>query len=270
MAKAEKILKTWLILPLIALFAVSCSKDYFREAEQLQKENQLLKAAQYYEAFAEKNPDDAVADIALYRAALIYSEKFEMCARSAEIFEKLVRDYPKSEFHDPAYTRVFVCPDYFPVDKVSKWYYGDSQSQGKNARENIFIKARDKDTARAEYSLYAGRRLVDRHERKYGFKDLVFVESRGKEKTPLIRYPVKKGIEWRSYKDPGVYYKISETGVKIKVKAGEFGNCVKIVEVNQAAGYGLVSYYAPAVGRVLTSIDSGGTENKIMELLKYE
>jgi len=251
------------------LLFFSCSTDYFKEAEVLDKQGKFLEAARYYEMFADKNPQHALADISLYRAALIYSEKFEMCSKSLKIFERLVRDYPKSRFRNDSYSRAFICPDYFPINKISKWYYGDSQSYGKNARENIFIKKRYENIEfLADYFLYAGNKLIDKNQIKYIFKDLSFWELSGKDRKLLLKYPIRKDDLWQSISN--MIYKVMDTSVNVKVKAGNFENCIKIAQYQEKSNYKMIYYYAPDIGRVLTTIETNGKENRIMELLKYD
>jgi hypothetical protein len=66
-------------------------------------------------------------------------------------------------------------------------------------------------------------------------------------------------------------YKIVSLDEKVRVVAGEFEHCLKVQSgVSGIVGASTNEYYAPGVGRVLTTISTKGNENRVTELLSYK
>ena len=56
----------------------------------------------------------------------------------------------------------------------------------------------------------------------------------------------------------------------MKVRAGEFENCIKVRQAAAGAPSWVYEYYAPWVGRIMTSVAGKNFENRVTELIKYE
>ena len=97
------------------------------------------------------------------------------------------------------------------------------------------------------------------------------MEGQGRGATLLLSYPLEDGKTWASSGQEGrLEFRVEKTGLKIKVKAGEFSNCVKIRRRAAGGPSWIYEYYAPWTGRVLTAVAGPGFENRVTELLSYE
>ncbi|MEA3306568.1 MAG: hypothetical protein U9Q34_02160, partial [Elusimicrobiota bacterium] len=126
-----------ILILLTVSFLSACGRIDFNEAVMLEKHGMPAKAAETYETFAKKNPEDIKAPKALFSAAKIYSRTFRLCLKSKPLYERLVRDYPDSPLLPEAKKNIFMCPDYYPLSVSDKWVYGDSQTGGENMRQNV-------------------------------------------------------------------------------------------------------------------------------------
>ncbi|MFH1422668.1 MAG: hypothetical protein ABIH42_08170 [Planctomycetota bacterium] len=114
---------------------------------------------------------------------------------------------------------------------------------------------------------------VKRYFQKNTFELREFVKPDSDKYTVVMSYPFVEGRSWRTEKDGRVVkICIESTSAIVKVKAGEFGNCMKISEhYLDLPGSTKYNYYAPEVGWVLTTTALvGGTEHRSSELLSYK
>ncbi len=254
----------------VLLAAGGCAPRY-DDAVVLEKQGQLLKAAQKYAAFAEARPQDPAAPKALMAAAEIYALKLGLCAESKPLLETLARNY--REFRMPAdvFRQIFICPDYFPVAPGLKWVYGDTETLGRNARQVSEIVDHTASGAALRVAFYAGKTLVYKQKMNLRFSGLDFLERQDRKDTVLFRYPLSAGKAWETVGQEGrLEFRVEQVGLKLKVKAGEFEDCVKIRRRVAGQPSWVYDYYAPWKGRVLTSVAGKGYENRIMELISYE
>lgn len=260
---------------LIAFFAAllaagGCAPRY-DDAVVLERQGQLLKAAQKYAAFAEARPQDPAAPKALMAAAEIYALKLGLCAESKPLLENLARNYREFKMPPDVFRQIFICPDYFPVTPGSKWVYGDTETLGRNARQVSEISDRNSGGASLNTAFYAGNTLVNRQKTRLRFSGLDLVERQNRKDTVLFRYPLSAGKSWDTVGPEGrLEFRVEQAGLKVKVKAGEFGDCVKLRRRVAGQSSWVYEYYAPWKGRVLTSVAGKGYENRIMELISYE
>ncbi len=257
------------LIPLLFLlpFLSACERIDFNEAESLEKQDMSIKAANLYEAFALKKPEDLKAPDALFKAAQIYSLKYHLCKKSKPLYEKLVREYKDYSFLSEARRGIFMCPDYFPMRKSSKWVYGDSETGGKNMKQYVKAISFNSSFVAVETKFYAGKEFVRKLIKKYYFSDYAV---RAKEKafdTIILKYPIMKNKKW---KKGGVFYKVAAMGLKVRVRGGLFSDCVKIKEYKANSPSWMYVYYAPWVGKVLTTVAGTGFENRVEELISYE
>jgi len=256
--------------PLLLLAASGCGPRY-GDGQELERQGRLLQAAEKYSAFALKNPAAPEAPKALAAAAELYSVKLGLCGRSQPLLERLAREYPAYKMPEDLFRRIFVCPDYFPAGPGLKWTYGDSQTLGKNARQEVAVVDHTSRGAVISSAFYAGRSLVSRQKKAYRFSSMNFMERQDRGETLILNYPLETGKAWTSSGPEGrLEFRVEATGQKVKVKAGEFAGCVKIRRRSPGMPSWILEYYAPWTGKVLTSVAGKGFENRVTELLSYE
>jgi hypothetical protein len=251
---------------IIALFLLSCSNSYIEEAQKLEVQGKYLEAIDYYKKYANSVNDKEKAFDSLSKAAKLYRQLY-LCERASEIYETMSKNYGDNPKMEEARQDNFICPDYKPSKNLRKIVYGDSQSLGKNAREVISFSKSDDKKSSGTYVLYAGKRILDRGNISYYYQnfDLIFLKKN--EKRILVQYPLKKDRQWQDNKKK---YYIIGYGMEIETKAGKFKGCVAVAEKNNDIDFRQVSYYAPNIGRVLTTIESKSKKNRIMEIISYE
>ena len=254
----------------VLLAAGGCAPRY-DDAVVLQRQGRLLKAAQKYAAFAQARPQDPAAPAALMAAAGIYSMDLGLCSESKPLLENLARNYPAFKMPEDVFRRIFICPDYFPSAAGFKWTYGDSQTLGRNARQETRVAERTTSGAALDIVFYAGNTLVNKQKKDYRFSGLDFLERQDRKDTVLLSYPLDAGKSWTTAGQEGrLEFRVEQAGLSVKVKAGTFENCVKIRRRVAGQPSWVYEYYAPWTGRVLTAVAGKGFENRIMELISYE
>ena len=247
-----------------------CSPRY-GDGVALQEQGRFAQAAEKYKVFALKNPTHPDAPKALQAAADLYAVKLGVCRRAKPLLELLVREYPAHRLPEDIYRRIFVCPDYFPAGPGLKWTYGDSQTLGRNARQVVEVTDHTSRGAVVKNAFYAGTSLVSSQKRTYRFADSDFLESQAGRATKILSYPLEAGKAWTSSGPEGkLEFRVEAAGLKVKVKAGEFYDCVKVRRRTAGMPSWIYEYYAPWTGRVLTAVGGPGFENRVTELLKYE
>ena len=257
-------------LCLIFAAAAGCAPRY-GDAVALERQGQLLKAAQKYSAFAAAKPRDPSAPKALLAAAGLYSLKLGLCAESKPLLERLAREYPAFKMPEDVFRSIFICPDYFPSGPGLKWTYGDSQTLGKNARQIVEVADHTSSGAVLKNTFYAGSTFVNSQKKSYRFSGMNFMEAQGANTTLLLSYPLEAAKAWSSKGAEGrLEFSVEQAGLKVKVKAGEFENCVKVSRRAHGAPSWVNEYYAPWTGKILTTVAGKGFENRVMELLSYE
>ncbi len=243
------------------LFFAACGPRY-DDAAELERQGRALAAAAEYGRFALKEPADPRAPEALLKAGRLYAEKLCLCAQSRPLLERLVRNYPEFKVPEADFRLIFVCPDYFPSGAGRSWVYGDSQTLGRNARRELLVTGA---------ALYAGEKLVSRRPLGYYFSGRAFYERQGGFDTIILSYPLEKGKTWTSRGPEGpLEFSVEETGLRVKVKAGEFADCVKVRRRVPGRPSWILDYYAPWTGKVATAAAGDGYEHRVMELLTYD
>ncbi len=253
-----------------AMLLAGCHVHKFKEGEILEKQARPLQAAASYESFAVKRPGDPNAAEAFYRAARLYAG-LGLCARSAPLYERLLRHYPDFSERGKAERGLFICPDYFPLDRAKAWKYGDSETGGKNALQVYSVTGRGPDWIKADVTILAGETLVQKSERRYELKETDLLEKTGESSTLTLSYPVETGKAWTTSEGGNrLFMRVERTGVKVTVRGGDFDNCAKVRRAIAGMPSWIYEYYAPGVGRVLTSVAGDDFENRVTELIEYE
>ncbi len=244
----------------ILLFFSSCASNVLENAEKLYQQKRLPEAVIYYEKYYTENPKSEKADYAAYMSGLINSSMAN-CSKAIKNFEFLIKTYPKSKYYEESYFRAFYCPNYiYPKHKTS--YFGDSKSYGKNAMEIVNFNYKTFSQIDFLSRVYAGKKRISAQKKKYIINGVNIVEKSDYASNIIIKYPIPN--EWN---EKNASYK-SEIVGKISVKAGEFDNCLRVIQKNGEAL--TANYYAPDIGRILTSSIFRDKETRIMELIKYE
>ncbi|MBU2530068.1 MAG: hypothetical protein KKD35_03415, partial [Elusimicrobia bacterium] len=89
--------------------------------------------------------------------------------------------------------------------------------------------------------------------------------------TIILKYPLVKNKRWIAKRaGTKIDYEIVDTGIEVEVKAGVFVNCVKVRERVKNSSSWVYVYYAPWVGKILTTVAGKGFENRVEELISYE
>ena len=255
---------------LFCLFFSGCGPRY-DDAAELERQGRALPAAQQYARFSLKKPEDPRTPEALLKAARLYAVNLGLCSQSLPLLERLARNYPGFKIPEADFRLIFICPDYFPAGPGRSWKYGDTQTLGRNARQELKVTDVKAGGAEASYELYAGRDLVTRQKRRYYFSGQAFHEKQGGFDTIVLSYPLEKGRTWESRAQEGLLeFRVEEAGLRVKVKAGEFLNCVKVRRRVAGQQSWVVEYYAPWTGKVATAVAGAGYENRVMELLAYD
>ncbi len=261
-------------ISLLSLFLCLCacgSGYYYEEAAKLEQQGVLMKAADYYQLFAGKNPEDPRAPGALFKAAEIYARKFSLCSKARPVLETLLKNYPADPSRPAAMKDLLVCPDYLPVDRPMLWTYGDSETGGVNARQVTRVTDRGSPKVNTVTRTYAGKKLIATQKKKYRFETRDLIETQGGMDAIVLRYPVEKGLSWRSAANgQRARFTVDAVGLKVKVRAGEFENCIKVKQAFDGAPSWIYEYYAPWTGKIMTSVAGKGFENRVTELIKYE
>jgi tetratricopeptide (TPR) repeat protein len=245
---------------LILINFISCKKDLLRQADKLYEEKRLFEALKYYEKFCEIHKKTPQREYALYRIGLILAEIGE-CKKSSKTFEDLIKNFPLSHYRKEAEFRMIRCPNYF-YSSYKKLYYGDSQSYGKNAREEIIYTHKDFKKIGFISRIYSGTKLLAKNNGEIIFNNTDVIEKINGRKKLIFTYTPYSNNEKNNIK-----FKMEDVK-ELEVKAGKFYNCIKVI--TNEGEIKIANYYAPETGRILTSAISQGTEKRIMELIKYE
>ncbi|MBI4055923.1 MAG: tetratricopeptide repeat protein [Elusimicrobia bacterium] len=255
---------------------IGCGRLAFWQAQTLEKQGRWLEAIQAYDSFYQKYPEHVRTPQALYQAGRIYMSSLGLCEKASPFFERTIRLFPqKQPWVQLSREALFQCPDYFPLDSGMKWVYVDSQTGGRNMRQEVesWVESKTLRTMlKGQY--YAGKKRFKEYAKEYRREDWEVRESDVGGKSNIYRvilkYPFKSGMEWVARSGSReTHYKVIEDHVEVEVRAGKFAHCLKIKE--QVTGYPSwkYDYYAPGVGRVLTTVGGPNYEHRNTELLSY-
>jgi len=257
----------------------------FNKAKKLEEKKRYGDAWTRYQNFVARNPKHAKAPEALFRAGWMAQVGMDDCYVAQTFYEQVITRYPQSEpWAQAASFQMQNCPDYYPLIPGSKWEEGDSDSKGQLARTVI-----ECEPLKSSKALFPseGAKLIRTYyagDKKFRTSEFIYRKEKGQvaefsnEKDHiskiLLRWPIQVGTTWKTKVDDRVFrYEIVSLEEKVKVQAGEFLNCIKIWSTFEGARVGSqYEYYAPGVGRALTTQSAGqaGDEKRLTELLTYE
>ncbi len=260
-----------LALPLL-LFLAGCDSYHYHAGRFFEGAHRDLRALDHYEALLRREPSTPRSAEVHVRAGLIY-RRLQQCLEARRHFEAAARDFPKLEpWAGLAKAGIMDCPDYFPLDAGRAWTLGDSASGGQAARIELDLRP-GKDGADAEIhsDLFAGAKKIRAEDVGYEKRDWGVWEIRGSERSLILRYPFRKGEAWTTTRGgEALEYRIEADDARVKTAAGTFTGCLKVREYNgKYPETWKYDYFAPFVGRVLTSVAGSDFENPNTELIKY-
>lgn len=266
-------------LTTILFFSCSNPKSLLYQALKNEKKGNYDVAEQKYLTIVVKYPSSEYVIEAKYRLGMIYKDIRQDYVQARMWFSDIIKNYPDSEFYKLAEIGLLESPDYIGVVDNNKIVLGDIESFGKNMKMVTEFKKIETDLYRCNCELYAGNNLV-RRETKFYLKTgreireyMSDPKTMDKTKyTVVFRLPAEIGTEWTTQKENRqVTYTITETGVKIKTKKGEFENCIKIMEsFTNETGIRYL-YYAPNKGCVkitTSSLKNPKQEFTVLELVE--
>lgn len=259
------------------LFSGCGPKYQFEQAQKLEKNGYYVQAGYKYHSICRKYATDKRCPEALYRLASIYQKKLKLYKQSAQYYRRLIEFYPSSlPWASLAKQGLMDSPDYYPLNAGNFWIEGDSETQGRNMRAEWNCHEVSTGTFLISRKLYAGPSRVAEIKRFYKKADFELREYSSPASAAysvVLQYPYEAGRAWQTVRDGRkVFSKIVANDVSVKVKAGQFNNCLKVSELNpELPGSVKYNYYAPEAGWILTTITvSGGTEHNNTELLSYK
>ncbi len=265
------------LLSLAGLWALSgCAPLEYGWAARQERTGRFEESLKDFLRLADRHPDSGLAPKALFRAGRLASRVLQDQNLARETFQKIIDRYgDRGDWGPRAEWALFITPNYFPLTVNGEWEEGDSDTGGKNALVRTVCRPLKDDPwgALLARSYYAGGRFVktlsiNRLCRKRGLELREY--SEGKDSyTVVLKYPFEKGQTWSSQRDGQKMVYTVEGFAAVKVRAGEFQGCLKVREQAAGAPSWKVDYYAPGVGRVLTTLATEAGEKRNTELLSY-
>jgi len=158
--------------------------------------------------------------------------------------------------------------DYFPLVKFAKWVEVDSDTSGKYMTAKNEIIGMSGDIFEMTRNLYTRCNFISGFRKYYKKTENGFYETDkdGKIISTIMLLPVEAGKEWLV---GNVKYAIVSKNEEVTVTAGKFSNCVKIKKQLIGAPSWSYEYFAPEVGKILTTQSSGSAEKRITELKEF-
>jgi hypothetical protein len=273
----------WIEMFLSAAFLLSsCGSQHdFSKAQSLEKKREYYQAWEMYQEMAASHPSDPKAPEALFRAGWISQAQFRDCTASSAFYDQVVVRYPQSEpWAKAAALMRNNCPNYFPLVEGSEWVEVDSETLGKNARVEIVAKpltgkkgGLPSETACFIRTFYAGAKKFQTTEFCYIKNTSELLEfkrdSNALTKT-ILKWPLEPGAKWATKSGGQLFhYEVVGLDQEISVAAGTFQNCLNVRYMIEGVLGAKNEYFAPGVGRVLTTSSSRQGENRITELKSY-
>lgn len=256
------------------LAALACGqRPSLEKAQKLERQKLFTKAIDAYAQFVQAHPKAARVPEALWRQGEIFRREFQVYSEAKEAYQKILSEHPDSQpWAAQARLGLMRCPDYFPMHAGCSWVEGDSDTLGRNMRAEVRVSsAASAAESCLEKTIYAGQTLFSKSEQCYHKEneELKQVPSQTASGTILLRYPCKAGKTWSGLGNRPAAYSIEKDNVTVKVKAGTFSGCLQVKEQLPGLRSWSYTYYAPNVGKILTSVSTSKGEKRVAELLSY-
>ncbi|PIU83109.1 MAG: hypothetical protein COS68_05795 [Elusimicrobia bacterium CG06_land_8_20_14_3_00_38_11] len=261
-------------LPLVAFlifncFFLGCGIDsQFKSAEKLIEKGKFSEAIQKYEKIIEKNPESPRVPESVYGIARIYHKNIGDIVAAKKDYRRVINDYSGSEWAKSSKEALLEIADYFPLVKFAKWVEVDSDTSGKYMTAKNEIIGMSGDIFEMTRNLYTRCNFISGFRKYYKKTENGFYETDkdGKIISTIMLLPVEAGKEWLV---GNVKYAIVSKNEEVTVTAGKFSNCVKIKKQLIGAPSWSYEYFAPEVGKILTTQSSGSAEKRITELKEF-
>lgn len=266
----------------MTLLLAGCSPEHqLDKAQSLEKRGKYYAAWQRYQEFAAKYPKHEGAAEATFRAGWLSQRQLNDCSMANVFYDSVLEKYPTSApWARLATNQKANCPDYFPLIPGAEWVEGDSDSGGKNARIEIVCKALpDGDAMPSEAgqlskTYFAGKEKFKTTQLTYrkveGEVRETSVENELRSKV-ILHLPVLVGTKWKTRSGERLFsYEIVANDKTVKVEAGEFTNCILVRSSADGVPGATNEYYAPTVGKVLTTFSTEAGEKRNTELLTFK
>jgi len=269
-----RILIPFSVLVLVLIFFLFFAADFlYLQGERYSKRGDYQKALRYYQICVERYSNYKNTPEILLRIAEIYHHKLNDSREAKRAYQKIIKNFPDSEWEKLAGEKIKAVYDYFPLEKGNFWLEGDSETGGKNYLAEIACI----EPYKVVKKIYAGKKLVSALNLTYQKTErelYEYEEGIGKEGQVIFSYPLEIGNTWSTGRNlEEIIYTVISKEEEIKTKSGKFSDCLKIRrEKRTTPGSFRYDYYAPEVGRVLVTQASlrNPKEVRISELLSYK
>jgi hypothetical protein len=268
-----------ILLMAVALLSGCGAEAEFKRAHGAEVKGRSYVAWQRYQRFAARHPDHKKAAEAVFRAGWLAQTALGDCDASRAFYDRVRREYESS---DPwaalAAFHAENCPDFFPLTAKSKWVEGDSDTGGRNARIESVCQVSSTpakvpfSSATIERSYFAGTskfKTVNFLYRKDGAT--VWEHPPGGEPPRMVlKAPLVQGTRWSSQVGGRTFnYEIVSASTTVTVAAGTFDRCLHVRARADGIPGATNEFYAPSVGRVLSSYSGPEGERRNTELLSF-
>lgn len=272
---------------IIILFLLcGCANLKFKKAYDLEKRNKFKEAIKIYKEIVDKYPTKKISARAIFRLGEIYRVNFEDYEKASHFYSMIIMDYPYLQpLNSLAELGLMESPDFFPLVDGWSWYEGDSQSYGKNMYQQRYcsLVSSGTDKLKRYFEVYkirtiiytgkGGKKVFDSidYYKKFHYNIL-------KSKTPtfskfsiVMKFPHKKGKKWTAVLEGKKnIYSIEDLNAQVVVRTGSYKNCLKIKELQPNIPHSWrYDYYAPGVGKVLSTVATERTEKRNSELIDF-
>lgn len=272
----------------VLLFALAAApacgpRSQFQKAQKLENKEDYYNAWKAYQQFAAEHPDHALAPEALFRAGWVVQRHVKDCFMAGVFYDSVAERYPDADpWARAAFHQKRNCPDYYPLLPGSNWVEGDSETDGKNARIEITCEPIKKapgslpsESGVLKRVFYGGEKKS--HETTFVYKKsdeglFEFASEEDPSGKRLLAWPLTAGTKWTTKSGGRLFhYEITDVDRTVKVSAGEFKDCLRVSSfVEGYAQASTIEYYAPNIGRILTSVAVKGVEKRNTELLLFQ
>ncbi|MFA5858133.1 MAG: hypothetical protein WC955_03600 [Elusimicrobiota bacterium] len=266
----------YVLMVLLIYLVIHNVRFYFGYGKELESKKQVWDAVEQYVTTAEKFPSSTVAPEARYRAAELLREKVKDYGLALYQYELIITSYPESKHAKLAVGQREYCYDFMPVVAGHFWAEGDSQTGGQNYRAEIVSVGKSKVAGRdvevLQRKVFAGKQVVSNTREYYYFEGKSLVRHDTANPQTVMIQPLLLDTQWFARQmGQEVVFTVVARGLNITVRAGTFTKCAKIrQEYKSLPGSWRYDYYAPGVGRILTTTAAGKMpETRMTELLTY-
>ncbi len=258
-------------------------QSQLNQAKRLEQKGKFEKAFHAYQKIAAKSPKSPAAPEALFRAGLMSQRHLNDCYMAGAFYDRVIEIYSQSEpWARAAVLQKQNCPDYYPLVVGTEWLEVDSETKGKNARIQTVCKALPESSGTLPSEGGILRKTYFAGDKESSSLELIYRKIQGELQElrtledpvgkVVLKWPLETGQTWKTRPGNATFvYEIESVKEKVKVEAGEFENCVKVgFTISGIAGASTHEYYAPGVGRVLTTVSTKGSEARVTELLSFK